>query len=59
MPFVDMPYSKRLSDLVVHEIDPSVGYGRKCVNVTPLPIVTGKQRGRTGAWSTAYLRKAN
>lgn len=35
MPFVDMPYSKRLSDLVVHEIDPSVGYGRKCVNVTP------------------------
>lgn len=35
MPFVDMPYSKRLSDLVVHEIDPSVGYGRKCVNITP------------------------
>lgn len=35
MPFVDMPYSKRLSDLVVHELDPSVGYGRKCVNVTP------------------------
>ena len=35
MPFVTMPYSKRLSDLVVHEIDPSVGYGRKCVNVTP------------------------
>ena len=35
MPFIDMPHSLRMSDLVVHEIDPSVGYGRKCVNVTP------------------------
>jgi hypothetical protein len=35
MPFVNFPYSVRMSDLVVHEIDPSVGYGRKCVNVTP------------------------
>ena len=35
MPFVTMPYSQQLSDLVVHELDPSVGYSRKCVNVTP------------------------
>ena len=35
MPFVTMPHSQRLSDLVVHEMDPSVGYSRKCVNVTP------------------------
>lgn len=35
MPFVTMPYSQRMSDLVVHEMDPSVGYSRKCVNVTP------------------------
>ena len=26
---------KRFSDLVVHELDPSVGYSRKSVNVTP------------------------
>lgn len=35
MPFVNDAYSKRFSDLVVHELDPSVGYGRKSVNVTP------------------------
>lgn len=35
MPFVNDPYSARLSDLIVHELDPSVGYSRKCINVTP------------------------
>lgn len=35
MPFVTFPYGKRFSDLVFHELDPSVGYARECVNVTP------------------------
>lgn len=35
MPFVVNPYAKRFSDLVFHEIDPSVGYARESVNITP------------------------
>lgn len=35
MPFVSLPYNKRFSDLVFHELDPSVGYARESVNVTP------------------------
>lgn len=34
MPFTDAVYQARLSDLVVHEIDPSVGYSRRDINVT-------------------------
>lgn len=33
MPLIQRPY-QLLSDLVVHEIDPSVGYARKVVNVS-------------------------
>lgn len=39
MPFVSDAFNKRFSDLVVHEIDPSVGYGRKSINVTPAGVV--------------------
>lgn len=35
MPFVPATFAKRLSDLIVHEIDPSVGYSRRSINVTP------------------------
>lgn len=35
MPFVPAAYAKRFSDLVVHEIDPSVGYSRRDINITP------------------------
>lgn len=35
MPFVANPYEARFSDLVFHELDPSVGYARECINVTP------------------------
>ena len=34
MPFTNATYQARLSDLVVHEIDPSVGYSRRDINVT-------------------------
>lgn len=33
MPLIQRPY-QLLSDLVVHEVDPSVGYARKVVNLT-------------------------
>ena len=36
MPFVPETYAQRLSDLVVHELDPSVGYSRRDLNVTPI-----------------------
>lgn len=35
MPFVANAFAKRLSDLVFHEVDPSVGYARESVNITP------------------------
>ena len=43
MPFVQETYVQRLSDLVVHEMDPSVGYSRRDVNVTPgtAPVTLG------------------
>lgn len=45
MPFTDFPYEARFSDLVFHELDPSVGYARECINVTPpaasAPVVMG------------------
>lgn len=35
MPFVAETFVQRFSDLVVHEQDPSVGYSRRDLNVTP------------------------
>lgn len=35
MPFVDMNTRKRLSDLIVNEYEPSIGYCRESINVTP------------------------
>lgn len=35
MPFVAETFVQRFSDLVVHEVDPSVGYSRRDLNVTP------------------------
>lgn len=39
MPFVPAVFTKRFSDLVVHETDPSVGYNRRDINVTPAGAV--------------------
>lgn len=36
MPFVAETFVQRFSDLVVHELDPSVGYSRRDLNVTPI-----------------------
>lgn len=35
MPFTNRPYAKQLSDIVVNELDPKVGYARETINVTP------------------------
>lgn len=35
MAFIDVPFYKRFSDLVFHEVDPQSGYAREDVNVTP------------------------
>lgn len=35
MPFVDISGTDRLSDLIVNEYEPSIGYCRESVNVTP------------------------
>jgi hypothetical protein len=35
MPVVARPLEPLFSDLVFHELDPSVGYARECINVTP------------------------
>lgn len=59
MPFVAETYVKRFSDLVVHEMDPSVGYSRRDLNVTPItaPIQLGtvvyraKNADLTAAWT--------
>lgn len=45
MPFVANPFSKRFSDLVFHEIDPSVGYARESVNITPPTTATTVELG--------------
>jgi len=47
MPFVQEPFNKRFSDLVVHEIDPSVGYSRRDLNITPAPVQLGQVVFRT------------
>jgi hypothetical protein len=43
MPFVAGTFVKRVSDLVVHEMDPSVGYSRRDLNITPpaQPVLLG------------------
>lgn len=43
MPFVAETYQARFSDLVVHELDPSVGYSRRDLNITPpaQPVLLG------------------
>lgn len=39
MPFVDISGTDRLSDLIVNEYEPSIGYCRESVNVTPAGAV--------------------
>lgn len=59
MPFVAETYQARFSDLVVHELDPSVGYSRRDLNVTPgsVPVKLGtvvyraKSADLTAAWT--------
>lgn len=45
MPVVARPLEPLFSDLVFHELDPSVGYARECINVTPpaasAPVLMG------------------
>ena len=45
MPVVARPLEPLFSDLVFHELDPSVGYARECINVTPpaasAPVLLG------------------
>tara|TARA_R110000744_G_C19371770_1_gene563150 strand:+ start:25196 stop:25651 length:456 start_codon:yes stop_codon:yes gene_type:complete len=45
MPLVNRPYDTQMSDLVFHELDPTVGYTRECINVTPpaasAPVLMG------------------
>lgn len=45
MPFVPAVFTKRFSDLVVHEIDPAVGSNRRDINVTP-PATDPVQMGQ-------------
>lgn len=59
MPFVTGTFVQRFSDLVVHELDPSVGYSRRDLNVTPpaSPVLLGtvvyraKSADLTAAWT--------
>lgn len=59
MPFVPETFVQRFSDLVVHELDPSVGYSRRDLNITPItpPIRLGtvvyraKSSDLTAAWT--------
>lgn len=59
MPFVAGTFVKRFSDLVVHEMDPSVGYSRRDLNITPpvIPVLLGtvvyraKSADLTAAWT--------
>lgn len=62
MPFVNFPYEARFSDLVFHEMDPSVGYARECVNVTPpaasAPIAIGTVAFRAKSVTDPYAAYA-
>ena len=59
MPFVAETFVQRFSDLVVHELDPSVGYSRRDLNVTPITpairmgtvVYRTKSADLTAAWT--------
>ena len=59
MPFVAETFTQRFSDLVVHELDPSVGYSRRDLNVTPITpairlgtvVYRAKNADLTAAWT--------
>lgn len=59
MPFVAETFVQRMSDLVVHELDPSVGYSRRDLNVTPITpairigtvVYRAKSADLTAAWT--------
>lgn len=47
MPFVPAVLNTRLSDLIVHEQDPSVGANRRDINITPADVKLGQVVFRT------------
>ncbi len=59
MPFVAATFVQRFSDLVVHEMDPSVGYSRRDINITPITpairmgtvVYRAKSADLTAAWT--------
>jgi hypothetical protein len=59
MPFVAETFVQRFSDLVVHEMDPSVGYSRRDLNITPITpairmgtvVYRAKSADLTAAWT--------
>ena len=59
MPFVAETFVQRFSDLVVHELDPSVGYSRRDLNITPITpairmgtvVYRAKSADLTAAWT--------
>lgn len=59
MPFVAETFTQRFSDLVVHELDPSVGYSRRDLNITPVTpairlgtvVYRAKNADLTAAWT--------
>lgn len=59
MPFVAETFTQRFSDLVVHELDPSVGYSRRDLNITPITpairlgtvVYRAKNADLTAAWT--------
>lgn len=56
MPFTPAVLNKRLSDLIVHETDPSVGYNRRDINITPAPVQLGQVvfRAKSSDLTAAY-----
>lgn len=56
MPFVPAVLNKRLSDLIVHEQDPSVGYNRRDINITPAAVQLGQvvYRAKSSDLTAAY-----
>ena len=56
MPFTPAVLNKRLSDLIVHEIDPSVGYNRRDINITPAAVQLGQVvfRAKSSDLTAAY-----
>lgn len=58
MPFTTANYVQRLSDIIVHEKDPSVGYARRDINITPdgaiqagTVVFRAKTADLTAAWT--------